>query len=80
MRKFLLVFGLGLAIATSSYFLTSTPSFALCNSVCQAKCQAAVARGEYLNQAACVKVWSPRNGPTGKGCGKPGAPWQSCTD
>lgn len=71
---------LGLVIAALSTFIFSSPSFALCNSVCTAKCQAAVSRGDYMNMDACVKVWSKRNGPKGVGCGKPGAPWQSCTD
>lgn len=37
-------------LALKGTFLKSTPSFALCNSVCQAKCQAAVARGEYITR------------------------------
>jgi hypothetical protein len=80
MRNALIIFGLGLAIATLSVFLTSTPSFALCNGVCMQKCQSAVASAQYPTMDACVKVWSKRNGPSGKGCGKPGEPWQSCGD
>lgn len=80
MRNVLIVCGLGAAIAGASAVVTSTPSFALCNAVCTKKCESAVSGGQYTTMDACVKVWSKRNGPTGRGCGKPGAPWQSCGD
>lgn len=80
MRNVLIVFGLGVAIASVSAVLTSTPSFALCNGICMKKCQTAVSYGQYMTMDDCVKVWSKRNGPSGRGCGKPGERWQPCGD
>jgi hypothetical protein len=76
MRNTLLIIFLSLAIATASALLTSTPSFALCNEICQAKCKLGW-QNEFKSQKECVAVWSRRNGPTGRGCGTSGS-FQRC--
>lgn len=81
MTRFLTCIGLALVIGSFSNALSSEPSSAaagVCNSVCKQKCSVAVSRGDYPTMTACEAVWAPRNGPTGRGCGKPGEPWKSC--
>jgi hypothetical protein len=68
------IFGLAvMAIVT----VFTTPASALCNEICRAKCKL------YWNQEIgsynqCLAVWSVRNGPSGRGCGAPGASFQRC--
>jgi hypothetical protein len=69
-----------LAVAGISVFLASvspTPAFARCNEICKAKCTLQW-KQYFKSKAECIRVWSRRNGPTGKGCGAPGGPYQQC--
>ena len=77
MRKVFAVSGLTIAIALFGAPLTSTSSFALCNKTCQAKCTLSW-QGEFKSEKECQAVWSRRNGPTGRGCGGAGQPFQRC--
>jgi len=82
MARFLTCIGMALVIGSFSTVLSSNTSSAapgVCNNVCKQKCSGAVSRGDYPTMTACEAVWAPRNGPTGRGCGKPGEPWKSCT-
>jgi hypothetical protein len=81
MTRFLTCIGLALVIGSFGNILNSNPLSAasgVCNNICKQKCSAAVSRGDYPTMTACEAVWAPRNGPTGRGCGKPGEPWKSC--
>lgn len=69
-----------LAVAGISVFLASvstSPAFALCNEICKAKCTLHW-KHDFSSKAECIRVWSRRNGPTGKGCGARGGPYQQC--
>lgn len=79
MRNTWTAVGLALAIALLAAPVTSTPSFAICNEICQAKCKLQW-QSYFKSREECVRVWSRRNGPTGFGCGPRGAPFVSCGD
>lgn len=76
-----LIAGLAIAIALTvlSVPFASTPSFAICNAICQAKCTLHW-KQYFASKAECVRVWSRRNGPSGRGCGQPGGQFVSCGD
>lgn len=73
--------GLAIAIALTVVggLFASTPSFAICNAICQGKCTAQWQQ-YFSSRAECVRVWSRRNGPSGHGCGQRGGPFVSCGD
>ena len=66
---------LGLGVLLTSF--TASPASALCNQICRAKCTLQW-KQYFKSKAECIKVWSRRNGPSGKGCGAPGGPYQRC--
>ncbi len=68
------IFGLAMLAMATAF---STPASALCNEVCRAKCKL-YWNQEFGSEKQCLIVWSGRNGPTGRGCGAPGAPFQPC--
>ena len=67
------------AIVIIISLVTSTPSFAICNEICQGKCKLQW-QGSFKSRAECVQVWSRRNGPTGWGCGARGGSFVRCSD
>jgi hypothetical protein len=73
MRKLVLLGCLVIPVAVSF----SSPAAALCNNICRAKCKANW-QIEFTSEKQCIAVWSRRNGPTGRGCGKPGGPFVRC--
>jgi hypothetical protein len=77
MKQILVAVAIAVAVAVFTAPFTSTPSFALCNKICQAKCTLGW-KNEFKSEQECRNVWSRRNGPTGVGCGQKGQPFQRC--
>lgn len=79
MRGLAAVLGLAIVYTVVGGPFVSTPSFAICNAICQAKCT--VQWRQYFHSGAeCVRVWSRRNGPSGRGCGQRRGSFVPCGD
>ena len=78
MLRTLIGMGIAVALGFVANSFDATPSFAVCNKICQDKCARATGFGAFSTVKECVEAWSRRNGPTGLGCGKPGEPWKAC--
>lgn len=78
MRKLVILLGAVFALSWVGGLAAPSPSFAICNDICQSRCKETWQKFGFKSEAECVRIWSRRNGPSGFGCGKPGAPYQAC--
>ena len=77
MKKVAIATAFAIGVSLLGAPMISTPASALCNAICKAKCTLNW-KGEFKSEKECLVVWSRRNGPTGRGCGGDGMPFQRC--